>query len=247
MRVRPTPILGVALAIGYIILWIGLAYVFGGDITDIDSGDAIRPFAMSLTICAVTLIVVTTILGWWTPVLWERPRLTGLAWIAPVLMIGVAIVSIATGGVTSMDSDRLLWTVVLAVLVGFSEEMAFRGLALVGMRGGASELNSFLVATILFSLLHAPNVLLGAEIIGVPIQLVLTFLGGTALYLARRAGGTILVAMVAHGLWDFSTFAGPADLMAPIQIGTLVVIFVLLIAIRRQVFEAKVEVAQAAS
>jgi membrane protease YdiL (CAAX protease family) len=237
MRVRPTATLGVTIALGYIALWIGLARVFGADYMHVDSPDAIRPFAMSLAICAVTIIVLVTVLGWWAPVAWERPRLGGPVWILPAILGAVAIVSIVLGHASTVPSSRLVWTAILAALVGFSEEMVFRGLAIVGLRGGVNERNVWLYSTVLFSLLHLPNIVLGQELPGVPAQLITTFFAGSILYLARRSFGTIVAAMVIHGLWDFSLFVGPHPAMGLVQLGTPVALFLGFIVWRHRILD----------
>jgi len=102
---------------------------------------------------------------------------------------------------------RLLLAIIAAgVLVGFAEEMMFRGIFLRGMRtGGRPEGWAMLWTTLAFGALHLPNVLLGTGLAGLA-QVPLAALVGVTLYLFRRGFGAIVPAMVAHGLWDISTF-----------------------------------------
>jgi membrane protease YdiL (CAAX protease family) len=57
-----------------------------------------------------------------------------------------------------------------------------------------------------------PNAFLGAPLGEAIFQVLLAaFTGGTLFYLLRRATGSIVVAMVAHGLWDFTLFTAADD------------------------------------
>ncbi len=118
-------------------------------------------------------------------------------------MIGVRLVGIEW----ALVPGRLLLAIVAAgVLVGFAEEMMFRGIFLRGMRtGGRSESRAMLWTTLAFGALHLPNVFLGTGVAGLA-QVPLAALTGVTLYLFRRGFAAIVPAMVAHGLWDISAF-----------------------------------------
>ena len=77
MRVRPTPALGVVIGILYIVSFIGLALAQGGVITDLTSVEKIKPFLVALGVSAAWLVVVTSVFGWWRPVLRDRTRVGG--------------------------------------------------------------------------------------------------------------------------------------------------------------------------
>lgn len=236
MRVRPTPVLGAAVGLGYIVLWIGLAAVLGGSLADMTSAGRILPFVEALVVCSVTLAAITTAFGWWGPVLRDRTRIGGPGRFALVVwVVVIAAVGILGQGWT-VAPDRLAATAALAVLVGFSEELAYRGLALTGFRGGGSEWRAWLLATVLFALLHLPNVVLGQPVPGTAVQVGLSFLGGTSLYLVRRASGTIVAAMVLHGAWDFVTFILQVPALGLLQLAANVLIFAVFLAQYRSVF-----------
>lgn len=236
MRIRPTPAIGVAIGILYAVSFIGLAGVGGGVITDLTSADRIRPFVVSLAVTAGWLIAVTTWLGWWTPVLREERRLGGVLRTVPVvwaIVIGVVLIG---GRGWTLPVDRLVMTVVLGLLVGFSEELAYRGLVLVGLRGGLREGRAFLVSTVLFALLHLPNAMLGAPLAGAVVQVVLAFLGGAALYTIRRTAGLLVAAMLFHAGWDIAVFLNQDPAIGIFPVLANVVLVVLIVARRGELF-----------
>ncbi|MGQ4531808.1 lysostaphin resistance A-like protein [Dermabacteraceae bacterium P13138] len=139
------------------------------------------------------------------------------AWISPWLLMeafGIAGVALAL----YMDSEALFSVAVVAMLtalVGYAEETMFRGVILQSMlRNGANPLLAALVSAVLFSLLHAVNVLGGLPVAGVTVQLGHTLLFGLAMgpiaLLTRNLQPLILI----HALWDFillSTLYAPVS------------------------------------
>ena len=58
----------------------------------------------------------------------------------------------------------------------------------------------------IFGLLHVPNALFGQSVGATAPQVVFAFAVGLTYYVTRRISGTLIVTMVLHALWDFSTF-----------------------------------------
>lgn len=54
--------------------------------------------------------------------------------------------------------------------------------------------------------MHFSSVIFGFPLSDMPIQVVLTFIMGSGLYVIRRVSGTLILPMVLHGLWDSSLF-----------------------------------------
>jgi len=65
------------------------------------------------------------------------------------------------------------------------------------------------VSAIGFSLLHAVNVFGGVPLLGVPMQLITTFLFGFLLAPLMLKLNNILPLILFHWLWDFVLFAAP--------------------------------------
>lgn len=242
MRVAPTPRLGVAIGLGYIAAIIGLWVALGADMRRLDSADGVRPFAIGLGITSVGLTVLASWLGWWPAILRDGRRLGGVLRFVPVLWLVVIGLAIALGEAGSIGTDRLLWTAALAVAVGYSEELAYRGLVLTGLRGVGDdrwpERRVWLVSTALFAVLHLPNLLVGLEPVAAVVQTALAFLGGTALYLVRRTTGTLAAAVLLHGLWDFAAFTGGASIATVAQLGTNVLVFAVFLLTLKRTFES---------
>jgi membrane protease YdiL (CAAX protease family) len=101
----------------------------------------------------------------------------------------------------------LVAILVAGVLVGFCEEVLFRGILLRALRThGHAEFWVVLVTSVLFGAFHLANVLNGSSWNAALSQMGIAAASGVALYLFRRGSGLLLPAMIAHGLWDISVF-----------------------------------------
>ena len=174
----------------------------------VDSRSTIlRGIVLPIGLGGVLLAVVTTWFGWWEQALF--PGSVGPTWVlvVPALFALVAVANIALIGWRTPRARLLPLLLVGTLLVGLAEELASRGVLAVGLReAGASEIVVWLVTSILFSLLHAMNVLFGQPARTTLVQLVMAFFAGSALYVTVMSTGSLLVAMVLHALWDFGTF-----------------------------------------
>lgn len=171
-----------------------------------DRRTILRGIVLPIGLGGLLLAVVTTWLGWWDAALF--PGSIGPAWAlaVPVLFALAAAINIALLGWRTPRARLLPWLLVGTLLVGFAEELASRGVLAVGLReAGASEVVVWLVTSVLFSLLHAMNVLFGQSGRTTLVQLVMAFFAGSALYVTVMSTGSLLVAMLLHALWDFGT------------------------------------------
>jgi membrane protease YdiL (CAAX protease family) len=96
---------------------------------------------------------------------------------------------------------------VAGVLVGFCEEVLFRGILLRSLRNGTrAEAWCVLWSSVIFGLFHLSNVIYGAPFVNTLGQVGLAATSGAILYLFRRGAGRLAAGMVAHGVWDMSLF-----------------------------------------
>lgn len=144
----------------------------------------------------------------WTH-LWTEPRrlpVTRLMRAALAVFMATTAMRLAGTDWSRVPPDLLLAVLAVGVLVGFAEELLFRGLVLRSLRDrGRPEWAAAAWTAAAFGLFHLPNVFMGTGLLGLA-QLVLAGLTGVTLYLFRRATGRLWPAMLAHGLWDISVF-----------------------------------------
>jgi uncharacterized protein len=207
-RVRPRVWIGFAIWVAYALLVFviqqlsGVSYDHFGD----NGGTLFRGAGISLIVATVLLAVTTTLLGWWRPALFDRQHARRWPIIAPALMAIAMILNLTATDWSSFDGAFFAASVVL-ILVGFTEELTTRGLLLVALRSRLGEGWVWFITSAAFALMHLINALSGQAIAPTLQQVGSAFLGGTIFYVLRRTTGTLIWAMVLHGLWDFSTFA----------------------------------------
>jgi hypothetical protein len=212
VRIHPRPAIAWAIGIGYAVLFLVLEKIMGVgyDTIGTTTDSIVKGIVVPLVVGSIVLIIVTTWLGWWRPVLRELPtdppRPPRWLLAVPILVFIAVLLGIDYGNLGNMGAAMILWLALGTALVGFSEEIAYRGLAVVGFRGGYSEVKVWLFTSILFGLLHGVNVVLGQGAVLTVRQVIFAFVIGSVFYAIRRISGTIVVAMVVHALWDFGTF-----------------------------------------
>lgn len=210
MRVKPSPLITVGLAIGYLaivaITWVvvGLDYDTVGDST----GNILKGIVLPVALASVFMAAATGYLGWWQPAIHEELRAPRWLWAVPALMALPGLGSLLGGfGPADRGASYLLALGAGTLLVGFGEEMLTRGTGLVGLRGGFGEALSWFFSCLLFGLIHALNVFFGQSLGSTVQQIVIAFLAGSVLYITRRVTGTLIVCMLLHAWIDFTTFA----------------------------------------
>ncbi|WP_104089934.1 CPBP family intramembrane glutamic endopeptidase [Arthrobacter sp. GMC3] len=217
LRVAPRVWIGFAVAVGYLVLVVlfqassGVPYPEWGS----SGANLFRGVGVSLIVGTIALAVVVTALGWWRPVLRDRHR-SKHRWpvLVPALMAVMAIMILLSTDWGAYDGAFLGASLIL-LLVGFTEEIATRGVLLVALRSRFAEVWVWLITTSVFALMHGSNMLLGQSDAETVLQVAFTFLAGTVLYIARRVTGSLIPAMILHAAWDFANFATgvgtPAD------------------------------------
>lgn len=232
LRVRPRVWIGLAIYVGYVALVFIVGRLFGIPYTDYgkSGSNLFLGAGLSLIAGAVFLAVTTTLIGWWRPALFDRHR-SAHRWpiIAPIIM---AIAMLTNLGATDWASyDGLFFAASLVLLlVGFTEELTTRGILVVAFRSCLSEVWVWLLTSALFGLMHLINAVSGQPIGPTLQQVVFAFGAGTVFYVLRRVTGSLVWAMVLHGLWDFSTFALGHGVPGPLSIlsGVLEIIAIII-------------------
>ena len=206
-RDLPSVHLGLMLYLGYLAIFFSTWVVNGVDYNRIgESAETLRLWYAAPTLFgSLFLCAALSYLGWWRLVLFDRTTAgPKWIWILPLAMAAVIANNFWGIPTAKLTAELLLWSVLGAVGVGFGEEMITRGGMVVALRRRFSEGPVWLISTLMFSALHIPNVLFGVPLWAMPVQVVLTFVMGSALYAVRRMTGTLIAPMLLHGLWDSS-------------------------------------------
>jgi uncharacterized protein len=215
MRVKPSLLKGLLVWVGY--LAVVFAVWIAADIDYDTIGDSVENVRKAVTLAMacglVYLVIVVSALGWWRPSLREARRVHHRwMWVIPVLLALGVVLNLAStewGRFDELGTELgpyILWLALGCAMVGFNEEMATRGQLIVGARGTVREVWVWFIASLCFGLMHAPNALFGQSVKTTIQQIFFAFTVGTAYYVTRRLTGSLIVTMVLHGAWDFSTF-----------------------------------------
>ena len=208
LKVRPRVWIGLVIWLAYTLVVFVVQMLSGIPYTEFgtDGGTLFLGAGLSLIVGAILLAITTTLLGWWHPALYERAHSVRWPIFVPAIMVLALLINLAATDWGSYDGAFFAASLVL-LLVGFTEEIATRGLLLVGLRSRLHEGWVWFISSALFALMHLTNAFAGQDLGLTLTQVGMAFLGGTVFYILRRTTGTLIWAMVLHGLWDFSTFA----------------------------------------
>jgi membrane protease YdiL (CAAX protease family) len=203
---------GVAVVVLYAVVFLVAGLVSGVDydkITDSTSnvlGFVVIPVGLGI----VATLGLTARWGWWHPLFHDDEPLTRprWRWLVPAFICGTIIVTLIASPWHEFSTGLVVLILAGTLMVGFAEEILFRGYLLVGARSRYSEVGAWFFSSALFGLFHGLNIVTG-QAVGTTIQqMVFAFVFGSGLYLVRRISGLLVVGMVIHGLWDFSSFLG---------------------------------------
>lgn len=216
--------------VGLIVLWLGYTVVSigmwrlvptiaGWDVASYTELAAtteslVQNLTIAQGITAGLVVLLVVVLGWTKAVL--KDDMPTRRWLLAVPIV-VAVVALATAdwsNLADLGGSYVLALAITTLFIGISEETMFRGVFVVGVRKlGKSEMSVWFWSSLAFALIHAGNAFVGAGA-GVGVQVVNAFFVGTLFYITRRVTGTLLVPILLHALWDFSTFSHTGDLRA---------------------------------
>ncbi|GAB4471586.1 MAG: hypothetical protein OHK0037_30980 [Elainellaceae cyanobacterium] len=138
-----------------------------------------------------------------------------LLWFLPMIAVLIAMWVVFLSGLARASLSAAQWQSFALVgfttlLVGFGEEIMYRGLVLHAFLTTRRVRWAMLVSAIAFSLLHAVNVFGGVPLLAVPIQLLNTFQFGFFFAPLMLKLNNILPLIIFHWLWDFVQIIAPS-------------------------------------
>jgi len=162
---------------------------------------------LGLLVGAVVLLAFLAYTGWGTEIFGrQNVYRSWWMWIAPVVValpILFRVLGIDWGG---KPLEIVLMVMASGLLVGFVEELLYRGVAVKMLRGGGHrEWSVAVLSSLLFASSHSVNLFSGQELRTVGATMAYTFPFGVLMYLSMRVTRFIAVAMLLHGLTDPTT------------------------------------------
>ena len=199
-------------------------------------------------IASILAIAYVTWTRAWQSIFVERHRLTRAALVIPALLFALAI------GITNyagLGEKGFVVTGVLFVavmLVGFGEELVFRGVGVQAFRQhGCREWTVALWTSVIFGVSHGTNAVVTGEIVDALVQIVLTTGTGFVFYLVMRGTGALAMAMLFHGLWDFGALSTQVDPANPSPLVNLAAVALAVILVGVLIFRRRLGLTPAVS
>jgi membrane protease YdiL (CAAX protease family) len=136
---------------------------------------------------------------------------------------------LATGNIwdgfaPSYQGAELVTAALSMILVGFVEEMIFRGFLFKAMMEGDKTIVAIIVSAVTFGVGHIVNLFTGQTSFETVMQIIFAISWGFILTMVCYKGGSIIPCIIAHSLIDvLSLFGADNELIDWIYIGTTIV------------------------
>ena len=206
------------------------------DVISDTTSNILRGIVPAVGLSLVWGIFIAWRAGWLRSIFEQQPAssLPRLFWLIPACWFGMCLARLAGSPWATFDATYVGVLAFAMILVGFNEEILFRGILAHGARGPGpwSEARAMLVSSLGFGLFHLPNALGGQAIGATLFQVGYAFVMGIALFVSMRISRRILLPVALHALWDFSTFTSksqPPGNVAALVISLLTLAIVILI------------------
>lgn len=202
-------------AVGYLILY-QLAGLADGRVLGnlVEGSDPLASASNVMVYLLVPLLIGAIVLvGFMMSVGWSRPLFAAQPapgrwwmWIAVALTVAPIVLRLFGIDYGAYSGGVIALTFISGLLIGFTEELLTRGIAVKLLRsGGHSERVVAVLSSLLFALLHSSNILTGQPLLTVLLTMVYAFGFGMMMYLVLRATGNLIWPMLIHGLTDPTT------------------------------------------
>jgi uncharacterized protein len=214
------------LFIAVIAVAIWVAITMGVGLLQVGPGTTLDKFASEQIVwgtplAAAFMLLVAWMMGWrdlgFNSV---RPASSWrLLWLPMLLICGFASTLILLD--RAVPTSVLLIVAINTLVVGFSEELAFRGVLWGAARKAMSFWGAFFFVTFLFGIVHVLNALLTGQFASAGVQAFNAMLSGAAFLALRIRTHSLIPVMIVHWLWDLAVFAvgagreGPAPVAGP--------------------------------
>ena len=195
------------IALALVVIWACIT-VFGG-LAQSGQGSLANLVAQHIVwatpAAALFLLVSARLLGW-RDLGMNAPRPASsvkLVWLLALYILALAALAATRGEVTS---QMFLIIAINTAFVGFSEELAFRGVLWGAARKAMAFWPGVIFVSACFGGVHILNALITGELGEAGVQALNAFLSGLAYLALRIRTRSLLPIMIAHWLWDLAIF-----------------------------------------
>jgi membrane protease YdiL (CAAX protease family) len=202
----------------YELAGLGIGQLFGSyvDFDDLFSSAESVFFAVAAGLIVGSILLIAFVLSvrWLRPIFAKQPvRGRWWMWIAVALTIVPILMRLFGIDYGAYAGGVVAVTFLAGILVGFSEEILYRGIVVRILRsGGHREWSVAVLSSLFFALSHSVNLLSGQPILTVGGTIIFTFGFGMMMYLVMRVTGNIIWAMIIHALTDPTTLLASGGL-----------------------------------
>lgn len=171
------------------------------------------------------VILLITALGWWGRIGFSR-RISPKVFVFSLPIFLLSLFSFLTVDFNPYDGNHIAKYATWALLTGFAEEALFRGVVLQSFlpRG---DFAAVFISSAIFGILHFSNYSSWTGIKPTIAQVIFAFLFGIAAAGITLFTGSIVLVVLAHGLYDFITVVAARSLIHLTEVQTLLLISLL--------------------
>jgi hypothetical protein len=225
------------LTIAIIAVAIWVAITMGVGLVQVGPGTSLDKFASEQIVWGTPLAAAFMLLAAWM-MGWRdlgfnaaRPASSWrLLWLPALLICGFASTLILLD--RSVPVNILMIVAINTLVVGISEELAFRGVLWGAARKALSFWGAFFLVTFCFGIVHVLNGLLTGQFASAGVQAFNAMLSGAAFLAIRIRTHSLIPVIIVHWLWDLAVFSvgvgreGPAPVAEPMAqlTGALIIV-----------------------
>jgi membrane protease YdiL (CAAX protease family) len=208
------------LAIALIAVAIWVTITMGAGLLQVGPGTTLDKFATEQIVwgppaAAVFMLIVAFMMGW-RDLGFNQVRPSSswrLLWFPMLLVCGFMGFALLLN--RPVPTSVVLIVAINTIVVGFSEELAFRGVLWGAARKAMSFWGAFFVVTSLFGIVHVLNALLTGQFAAAGVQAFNAMLSGAAFLALRIRTHSLIPVIIVHWLWDLAVFVLAAGRVGP--------------------------------
>lgn len=155
-------------------------------------------------VLGTTILLAAIAIFRWNDLRFGKPHsVVRVMWFPTIFLVGFTV------GLIQLGFPPLAATLLLlvnAMLVGFAEEVLFRGIVFRALEERVSLWTAIIVTTLLFGAPHVFNVFITGELFMAAIQAAAAAFTGFVLIAMLIRTGSLWPGIIYHGLWDFLNY-----------------------------------------